>query len=111
MKITPPNDDVRFQRLSRPAKARGEETRDLEELHETKSTPAVDEREHPEKRRQPVMRRGSDRREGDRERRKKQVKVLLDTRTGRERRGLSRRRQDAEREDREERPRSINIKA
>lgn len=90
MKIQPPDDDVRLQRLNRPQSEQGAETRAVQESDPVKPSPEVEENRERE------PRTNADRRKG--ERRKREEKVLLDTRSGRERRGEGRRQVDRERQ-------------
>lgn len=106
MKIQPPDDDVRLQKLNRPAAEQGAQSRPVEQTDPVRPSDRIDETlEH-------VQRGGEDRRKG--ERRKHQVKVLLDTRSGRERRGEGRRQADREKTAHQAetpRPKGINLKA
>jgi hypothetical protein len=84
MKIQPPDDNPKLQRLNKPAELRGAESRPVEELETVQPARKVEERG------EPVPRNPSDRRKGN-DRRQRQEPVILDTRSGRERRSGPRR--------------------
>lgn len=88
MKIQVPDDDVRLQRLNQPSEQRGAEARPVEQTEAVKPSRKVDDQAN-------AKRQPADRRQG-RDRRQKQDPVLLDTRSGRERRGGPRRAQERE---------------
>jgi len=89
MKILPPDDNPKLQRLNKPAELRGAESRPVEELEVVQPARKVQERG------EPVPRNPSDRRKG-KDRRQRQEPVILDTRSGRERRNGPRRVEDSE---------------
>ena len=109
MKIQPPDDDVRLQKLNTPSSARGAESRPVEQTGPVHRAMVVnDARERIA--RAPDDRRQSNRRQG--ERRKQQQSTLLDTRSGHERRGQGRRGDDqqAEAANPEPHPTHIDVK-
>lgn len=89
MKILPPDDNPKLQRLNKPAELRGAESRPVEELEVVQPARKVEERG------EPVARNPSDRRKG-KDRRQRQEPVILDTRSGRERRSGPRRAEDSQ---------------
>ncbi|MET0102916.1 MAG: hypothetical protein ABW078_14380 [Sedimenticola sp.] len=86
--ITPPSDDAKLQALNQPAPARAAEAKPVTELEETeRPAPVSEQREH------------DTRDKGERrieQRRKKQDKVYLNTRSEDDRRKFKRRKSDRE---------------
>jgi len=110
MKIQAPDDDPRLQRLNRPSNQQGAEARPVEKTETVSPIRKVDEERNPEPREKRDRRKGKDRRQ-------RQVPVVLDTRSGRERRAGPRRAEERDREanqDASKKPpssRGIDIKA
>ncbi len=86
VQINPPSDDSKLKALGQPANVKSAESKPVSELTEIERPAAISElREHD-------TRNGTERR--NRQRRKKQDKVLLDTRVSHERRSRMRREGD-----------------
>jgi len=91
MKILPPDDNPKLQRLNKPSELRGAEARPVEEVE------VVQPARKTEGRNERAPRNPADRRKG-KDRRQRQEPVVLDTRSGRERRAGPRRADERQRQ-------------